>query len=250
MLKAAIYILHILLRKLLQVSITLVTAIILSILLIIFALRTGEVKLTPLMLIEQQKNKTIWRQKWVRLENISEHLIRAVIATEDNNFFYHAGIDIEAVKWALQKNKAQSKKIYGASTLSQQTAKNAFLPHTRTWWRKGIELIFTLLIETIWSKARIMEVYLNIIELGKNIYGIEAAAKYYFNKSAQQLTQNEATLIAIAIPNPKQFNPAKPTPYMLNRQTQVYEVMNKTFHQGWYKNIKNIKRIKVNYLEE
>ncbi|MGL4909199.1 MAG: monofunctional biosynthetic peptidoglycan transglycosylase [Bacteroidales bacterium] len=234
----------------LQLGVMLLATVVLACLFIVFALRKAEVHLTPLMLMEQQKTKSIGKQKWVVLDSISEHVVRAVIATEDNNFFYHSGFDIEAIKWAMQRNKSQTQKVYGASTISQQTAKNVFLPHARTWVRKGFESVFTLLIEMLWSKARIMEVYLNVVELGRGIYGIEAAARTYFKKTASQLTQYESTLIAIALPNPKLFNPAKPSAYMLRRQEQVYEVMDKTFKQGWYKNIKDIKRIKVNYLDQ
>jgi monofunctional biosynthetic peptidoglycan transglycosylase len=102
----------------------------------------------------------------------------------------------------------------------------------------------------MWDKARIMEVYLNVIEMGKDVYGAEAAAQRYFKKHAAQLNKSEGTLIAIALPNPQQLNPAKPSPYMLKRQQQVYEVMTKMLERGWYKNIRNIRQIKVNYLEQ
>jgi monofunctional biosynthetic peptidoglycan transglycosylase len=157
---------------------------------------------------------------------------------------------VEAIKWALKRNQEQSKKVYGASTISQQTAKNVFLLPDRTWLRKAVEAGFTVLIEGMWSKARIMEVYLNVIETGRNLYGVEAAAQRYFGKSAEQLDMNESTLIAISLPGPYMYNPASPSPYMLRRQAQSYEVIDKTLNTGWYKYVKDIKKIKVNYLDQ
>ncbi len=233
-----------------RVALTLVIAAGLGILLIVYSLRSGTISTTPLMVINQKALKEQPLRKWVPIDSISPEIVRAVIATEDNNFFYHKGFDIEAIKWALKRNEEQHRRTYGASTISQQTAKNVFLPPARTWTRKIFEAGFTVLIETMWTKARIMEVYLNVIEMGKNIYGIEAAAQQYFKKPAHKLTKYESVMIAVALPSPQKFNPARPSHYMQMRQEQVYEVMDKTLETGWYKNIKDIKKIKVNYLEQ
>ncbi|MDR1342065.1 MAG: monofunctional biosynthetic peptidoglycan transglycosylase [Prevotellaceae bacterium] len=233
-----------------RLLLTMLITAIFSILLIVYALRTTPVSITPLMVINQKKNEVAPKKRWVPVDSISPDVARAVIATEDNNFFYHKGFDVDAIMQAVKRNSEQSKKIYGASTISQQTAKNVFLPPHRTWSRKVVEAGFTVLIEGMWSKARIMEVYLNVIETGENTYGVEAAAQRYFRKSALKLSKSESTLIAVALPNPHKFNPARPSAYMLHRREQAYDVMSKTYETGWYKNIKNIKRIKVNYLEQ
>lgn len=245
-----LYHIHQAVSKVLRAALMLAIAAVLGVLLMVYSLRSGTVSITPLMVLNQKKIKEQPKRKWVPIDSISPEIIRAVIATEDNNFFYHKGFDIEAIKWAVKRNEEQQHKTYGASTISQQTAKNVFLPPTRTWTRKFFEAGFTILIETMWSKARIMEVYLNVIEMGKNVYGIEAAAQHYFNKPAYKLSKYESVMIAIALPSPQKFNPARPSPYMQMRQEQVYEVMEKTMETGWYKNIKDIKRIKVNYLEQ
>jgi len=245
-----LYYIHQTVRLVLRTALTVVIAVVLGLLLTLYSMRNGVISTTPLMVINQKAMKMQPQRKWIPIDSISPEVIRAVIATEDNNFFYHKGFDLEAIKWALKRNEEQSRRTYGASTISQQTAKNLFLPPARTWTRKAFEAGFTLLIELMWSKARIMEVYLNIIEMGKNVYGIEAAAQQHFNKSALQLTKYESVMIAIILPSPHRFNPANPSPYMLSRAEQVYEVMDKTLESGWYKNIRDIKRIKVNYLEQ
>jgi monofunctional biosynthetic peptidoglycan transglycosylase len=223
---------------------------ILSGLLVIWNLRSHSqsVHVTPLMLKMQEQTKIKPSQRWVPLDSISPEVIRAVIACEDNNFFYHHGFDVEAIKSAIERNK-KSGKTYGASTITQQTAKNVFLSPNRTWARKAAELVVAVLIDAIWSKERILEVYLNVIEMGKNIYGVEAAAQHYFNKKAAALNKHEAVMIAISLPNPKVFNPAKPTAYMKRRCAQVYDVIDKLGGTGWYKNVKDLKQIKVNYLD-
>jgi monofunctional biosynthetic peptidoglycan transglycosylase len=179
--------------------------------------------------IEQTKNnkKYTFQHQWVRIENISPHLIQAVIATEDNRFTKHFGVDFGAIKKARAYNQKSTRRKRGASTISQQTAKNVFLWPARTYLRKGFEVYFTLLIETVWSKKRIMEVYLNMIEMGPGIYGAEAASQHYFRKPASKLTRYEAALIAVSLPNPRKRNPAKPTAYMLQRQQQVLTLMRK-----------------------
>jgi monofunctional biosynthetic peptidoglycan transglycosylase len=227
-----------------------IITVVLAVLLIVYALRATPVSVTPLMVINQKESKVAPQKRWVPVDSIAPDVARAVIAAEDNNFFYHKGFDVDAIMLALRRNSEQSRKVYGASTISQQTAKNVFLPPNRTWSRKVVEAGFTVLIEAIWGKARIMEVYLNVIETGSDTYGMEAAAQRYFRKPAMQLTKSESTLIAISLPNPRRFNPAKPSPYMLQRKEHIYEVMTKMLETGWYKNIKSIKKIKVNYLEQ
>ncbi|MBN2481592.1 MAG: monofunctional biosynthetic peptidoglycan transglycosylase [Bacteroidales bacterium] len=189
---------------------------------------------TPLMFIRAIEEKTenkkpVIYRKWVPIEEISPHLIDAVVASEDNLFLSHRGIDRHAIQEALEYNK-NSSRIHGASTITQQTAKNLFLWPSRNWVRKGFELYFTFLIEFFWSKKRIMEVYLNVIETGTGIYGAEAAARHYFNKTAMRLTREEAALIAISLPNPRQRNPAAPTAYMISRQNTILDLMNKIGH--------------------
>ncbi len=163
---------------------------------------------------------------WVSYRKISPNMIRAVVASEDNRFLEHWGIDVEAVQKAVEYNKRHRRK-HGASTITQQVAKNVYLWPARSWVRKGFELYFTVLIEAVWSKKRIMVVYLNVVETGNGIYGVEAAARKYFHKSAAKLTRGEAALIAATLPNPRVRNPAKPTAYLLRRQARIMNLMNK-----------------------
>ena len=182
---------------------------------------------TPLMVIRsiQQKfdgEKMSLRKEWVSIKEISPSLQLAVVASEDNRFLEHNGFDFKAIEKAKDYNaKKKGKKIRGASTISQQTAKNVFLWPQRSWIRKGLEVYFTFLIELIWSKKRIMEVYLNVIETGKGIYGAEKASQIYFNKSAKNLSPGESALIAAILPNPLKWNPARPTSYLLGRQQWI-----------------------------
>lgn len=163
---------------------------------------------------------------WVSYKQISPNMIRAVIASEDNRFLEHWGIDMQAIQKAVDYNKRHRRKR-GASTISQQVAKNVFLWPARTFVRKGFELYFTVLIEAVWSKKRIMVVYLNVMETGNGVYGVEAAARKYFNKPASKLTRGESALIAASLPNPRKRNPAKPTSYLMRRQARIMNLMNK-----------------------
>lgn len=187
---------------------------------------------TPLMLKRhfeylREGKHAEFRHQWVPLEQISPHLYQAVVASEDNNFMKHHGLDLGAIKKAREFNRTSTNRKRGASTISQQTAKNVFLWPARTYLRKGFELYFTLLMETVWSKKRVMEVYLNMIEMGPGIYGAEAASRYYFRKPASALTREEATMLAISLPNPRKRNPARPTAYMVQRQHQILRLMPK-----------------------
>jgi monofunctional biosynthetic peptidoglycan transglycosylase len=186
---------------------------------------------TPLMFIrmyEQKKDgkKVKLEHKWVPLQEIAHPLVQAVVASEDNRFLIHQGFDFEQIGKARDEAEA-GKRVRGASTISQQTAKNVFLWPGKTYIRKGMEVYFTLLIEWVWGKERIMEVYLNSIEMGEGIYGAEAVAQAHFGKQASRLTRSEAALIAASLPNPRRFHSARPSPYMLRRQAQLLSLMNK-----------------------
>ena len=188
------------------------------------------IPVTPLMLIrctEQLMDETKplkLHKDWVSLDQISGNAQLAVICAEDQKYLDHFGFDIEAIKEVLNK-KEQKKKIRGASTISQQTAKNVFLWPGRSWIRKGLEVYFTLLIETFWSKERILEVYLNIAEMGEGVYGIQAAGKEYFKKDAKNLNKSEAALIASVLPNPRKYSVKKPSSYIRGRQKWIMRQM-------------------------
>jgi monofunctional biosynthetic peptidoglycan transglycosylase len=164
------------------------------------------------------------RHTWVPLEDIAPSLGVAVIAAEDQNFTEHFGFDWQAIEKAVQHNE-HSRRKRGASTVSQQTAKNLFLWNSRSWTRKGLETWFTLLIEVGWSKKRILEVYLNIVEFGDGIYGAEAAARTFFGKPAKRLTPSEAALLAAVLPNPHRFHASAPSEYIRGRQAWILNQM-------------------------
>lgn len=201
-----------------------------STILAVVAYRFIPVPLTPLMLIrcvEQMKNgKEIkLHHDWESLENISPHLPVAVMASEDQLFLKHNGFDTEAIKKAYEHNKKKNSRLMGGSSITQQTAKNVFLWHGQNIVRKGLEAYFTVLMELFWSKQRIMEVYLNSIEMGDGIYGAEAVAQDHFGKSAAQLSRSECALIAATLPNPLQRNSQHPTSFLLRRQKQIEHQM-------------------------
>lgn len=164
------------------------------------------------------------KHEWVPLEEMSPYLPLAVWASEDQRFFEHHGFDFEAIKQAMKEAEAGGRRR-GASTISQQTAKNVFLWPSSDWVRKGFEAYFTVLIESVWDKHRIMEVYLNTIEMGDGIYGAEAIAREHFGCSAKQLTREQCALIAASLPNPRRFNSAHPSRYMYRRQSQILRQM-------------------------
>ncbi len=157
---------------------------------------------------------------WISIDEISPHLQKAVIASEDPKFLSHNGFDFEAIAKAIDANKRRKIKM-GASTISQQTAKNVFLYPSRTYLRKGLEAYFTVLVEAMWDKRRILEVYLNVIELGPGVYGAEAASQYYWKKPAIKMTLGEAQLFAAILPNPRRWNPTKPTNFVLKRRNFI-----------------------------
>jgi monofunctional biosynthetic peptidoglycan transglycosylase len=188
------------------------------------------VPLTPLMLIRDVQQLTsdkgiVMEHDWVPLKEISPKLQLAVVCSEDQNYLKHFGFDWGAIQKAMKENE-QGKRIRGASTITQQTAKNVFLWQGRSYLRKGLELWFTLLIEVFWSKERIMEVYLNSIEMGNGIYGAEAAAQHWFHKPAKKLTKDEAAAIAAILPNPLRFKANPPSTYVSGRKAWIKQQMN------------------------
>jgi monofunctional biosynthetic peptidoglycan transglycosylase len=187
------------------------------------------VPITPLMMTRAVENKLdgkdmILTHDWEPLENISVNLQKAVIASEDGNFLKHNGFDFEAMQKAF-KNNNKGKKLKGGSTISQQTAKNVFLWQGRSYLRKGLEAYFTFLIEIIWGKERIMEVYLNSIEMGEGVYGAEAAAKHWYRKSADNLTPIQAAGIAAILPNPRKFKATNSSSYIERRKSKIVRIM-------------------------
>ena len=201
-----------------------------STILVVVAYRFIPVYVTPLMVIRcfQQVadgESMKMRHSWKPLDDISRSLPVAVMASEDQRFLLHHGFDFGAIQKAVHQNKRSSKRKYGASTISQQTAKNVFLWPGRSWVRKGFEVYFTALIETLWSKHRIMEVYLNSIEMGDGIYGAEAVAQQHFSRPSSELTRANCALVAATLPNPLRFSSQSPSPYMLRRQTAIMREM-------------------------
>ena len=199
------------------------------------------IPLTPLMAIRVFENladgkQFIFSKTWVAADLISLHLQAAVLAGEDTRFFEHNGFDFDAIQKAIEHNtrlaeraslpgsgltRVQHSRLRGGSTISQQTAKNVFLWPSRSWIRKGIEVYFTTLIELLWTKERILEVYLNVVEWGDGIYGAEAAAQFYFHKAAARLTPREAALMAAVLPNPRKFSVLKPSSFTLFREGTI-----------------------------
>lgn len=187
---------------------------------------------TPLMLIRcleqafDDKRDIRLKKDWVSLDEISAPMPLAVITSEDQRFEDHFGIDMEAIQKAQNYNeKHKGKKLKGASTISQQVAKNVFLFPSRNYIRKAFELYFTFLIEVFWSKERIMEVYLNVIELGDGIYGVEAAAQYYYKKPSKKLDVREASMLAAILPLPLKWSPLKPNARVQKRQHWILNNM-------------------------
>ena len=188
------------------------------------------VYITPLMVMRCVEQKLDGREmtlhhEWVPLDEMSEHLPVAAMASEDLRFLLHNGFDFTAIQQAIDYNKTHPDNVRGASTISQQTAKNVFLWNGRSWLRKGLEAYFTCLIELMWSKQRIMEVYLNSIEMGDGIYGAQAVAREHFHKDASQLTREECALISVTLPNPIKRNSAHPTDFLRKQQKTILHRM-------------------------
>lgn len=191
------------------------------------------VPVTPLMIIRavnpqgtdtQKERERHWQHQWVSYDEISSWMPRAVVASEDGRFYEHHGFDFKEIQNAIDEGKA-GKRQRGASTISQQTAKNVFLWPGHSWVRKGLEAYFTVLIELFWSKERIMEVYLNSIEMGAGIYGVEASSQHYFGCTAKELSKPRAALIALCLPSPLKRDPAHPSSYMRRRQRTIMRYM-------------------------
>lgn len=187
------------------------------------------VPFTPLMIYRSASDLFSGRKmecshNWVAIEDISPNLQKAVIASEDGTFLNHNGFDFKAIELAY-KNNSKGKRIKGGSTISQQTAKNVFLWQGRSYVRKAFEAYFTVLIEVIWGKERIMEVYLNSIEMGRNVYGAEAASRHYFKKSAANLSPRQAASIAAILPNPRKFKAVNSSAYIERRKGRILKYM-------------------------
>lgn len=188
------------------------------------------VPFTPLMIIRNVEQwskgeKAPYEHDWVQLKKISPYLAKAVIVSEDQKFMEHSGFDFEAIEKAFKKNKNR-KRIKGGSTISQQTAKNVFLWPQRSYVRKGFEVYFTFLIEVFWGKERILEVYLNSIEMGNGIYGAEAAAQHWFRKPAAKLSAYESASIAAILPNPRKYSATNSSNYIERKKNWIMRQMN------------------------
>lgn len=216
--------------KILRILRNLLLLFFLSTLLAVIVYRYIPIYITPLMVIRSVQQivsgeKPTCKHTWVSFDKISPYLPIAVVASEDNRFAEHNGFDFKEIEKAMKENEKRKRKR-GASTISQQTAKNVFLWPQSSWVRKGFEVYFTFLIEKFWSKERIMEVYLNSIEMGNGIYGAQAAAKYKFKTTAAKLSRGQCALIAATLPNPIRFDSAHPSPYIAKRQQQIMKLMN------------------------
>ncbi|MEO6882747.1 MAG: monofunctional biosynthetic peptidoglycan transglycosylase [Bacteroidia bacterium] len=196
----------------------------------VLVFRFVPVPFTPLMLIRCVQQKISGKElkldkSWESLDAISPNLQLAVVCSEDQTFLTNHGFDFQAMENAYDHNE-KNRHIRGGSTISQETAKNVFLWTGRNYFRKGVEAYFTVLIEFIWGKKRIMQTYLNVIEMGDGIYGAEAASEKYFHKHAKYLTKSEAALIAAVLPNPRKWNPAHPDAFIIDRQQWILAQMN------------------------
>ncbi|QCR21677.1 monofunctional biosynthetic peptidoglycan transglycosylase [Pontibacter sp. SGAir0037] len=176
------------------------------------------------------------RYRFVRLEEMSEQLPLAVVASEDQLFLQHNGFDFEAIQDAFKRNR-KGKQIRGGSTISQQVAKNVFLWHGRSYLRKGVEAYFTVLIELLWSKQRILEVYLNIAEMGDGVFGVEAASRKYFRKPAKQVSREQAALLAAVLPNPIIYSAQRPSGYVLTKRARIVRAMRRLGGVNYIKTI-------------
>jgi monofunctional glycosyltransferase len=193
----------------------------------VFLYKYVPVPYTPLMAIRSVQGDSYYQIKhdWVPLSVISQEIKLAVICAEDQRFLDHRGFDYNAIEEAYKSNK-KGRSLKGGSTISQQTAKNVFLWPGRSWLRKGLEAYFTFLIETLWSKERILEIYLNSIEMGDGVFGIETAAGYWFNTTANDLSQHKAAAIAAILPNPRNYRASPRTNYIERRKQWIIQQMN------------------------
>lgn len=220
----------IILRKILGIIWRIILGFVILSVLSVIIFRWVPVPITPLMVIrciEQKSDGKPMKMEhdWIPFEKISPKLQLAVVCSEDQNYLKHFGFDWGAIEKAMKENE-EGKRVRGASTITQQTAKNVFLWPGRSYIRKGFEVWFTVLIEVFWSKERIMEVYLNSIEMGYGVYGAEAASQYWYKKKAEKLTKDEAAGIAAVLPNPRKYKANPPTNYIIKRKTWIKQQMN------------------------
>ncbi len=218
------------LKKIFKYIRWIVAMLFISSILAVVAYRFIPVYFTPLMFsrcfeqIDKGEDVKLYHT-WIPLAEMPKSMPVAVIASEDQRFLQHHGFDYQAIEAAALDHLEGGKKLRGGSTISQQTAKNVFLWQGRSWVRKGLEAYFTFLIEILWSKERIMEVYLNSIEMGDGIYGVQAVAEQNFDVDAKNLTRSDCALIAATLPNPRRFSSKTPGPYMRKRLRQVEQQM-------------------------
>lgn len=217
-------------KKVLKVIRWSVGMIFVSTILAVVVYRFFPIYFTPLMFsrcFEQISNGEDVKlyHEWIPLSEMPKSMPVAVMASEDQRFLTHHGFDYQAIEQAAKEHLMDGKKLRGGSTISQQTAKNVFLWQGRSWVRKGLETYFTFLIEMMWSKQRIMEVYLNSIEMGDGIYGVQACAKQNFGIDAKNLSRGDCALIAATLPNPRRFSSKSPGPYMRKRLRQIENQM-------------------------
>lgn len=196
------------------------------------------VPVTPLHLVrvyEQIRDgKNIKLSKeWKSIDYVSDKFCLAVITSEDVKFIQHYGFDFEQIRNSIERGLKQGKKLRGASTISQQTAKNLFFTPKRSWIRKVPEVIITISLELLWTKKRILEVYINIIEMGNGIYGVEAASQHYYKKSSTKLTSRESALIVACLPNPRKWNPKRPSTYIQRKAAGIQRFMHHIGNLPW-----------------
>jgi len=206
-------------------------------LLLVTALKWVPVWYTPLMArraVElRDDGRYRFERKWKPLEEISPEMVKAVIASEDNRFGTHRGFDWVEMEKMWKDHSSKGKKLRGCSTISQQTAKNVFTSGSQTWIRKGFEAYWTVLIEWIWGKRRIMEVYLNVVELGPGIYGVEAASQHFYGTRARNLDRKKAVSLAVVLPSPLTYSPDAPTGYLRKRQSAILSLIPKIGYPEW-----------------
>jgi monofunctional biosynthetic peptidoglycan transglycosylase len=214
-------------RALLPIALSILLLMVLAVL----ALRVVPPPLTAFML--EARVAALWhddrdyqtRYQWVSLEQISPQAAIAVIAAEDQQFPFHAGFDFKSIREAVRAHEQGGRKLRGASTISQQVAKNLFLWSGHSFVRKGLEALFTVLIENLWPKERILEMYLNIAEFGRGVYGVQAAARTFFHKDASRLSSGEAALLAVVLPNPRLYRVDAPSRYVLSQREWTLKQM-------------------------
>lgn len=219
-------------KKLFLVILKVSFAIFLSSILIVAIYTVISPPITPLMILRTIEyalsgDEIRLKKNWTSYEEINRKVFKALVAAEDARFMRHKGFDWKAIEAAKRYNeRMKGKKKRGASTITMQTAKNVFLWHGRNYLRKGLEAYFTVLIEAVWGKKRILEMYVNVIEWGYGIYGVEAAAEYYFGKSTKELSTYEIALLASVVPNPRRWDAGNPTPYIRKRANWIIGRMN------------------------